>query len=356
MLNMLWTAEYNAEWDSVFQSRFNLKRAGFNIHNQLYHWMTEDELIEALQGEDIFFVGYDPITSYVLDRCPDLKLILSVRDGPEENIDLKACTERGIPVLNSAGRCTVSVSELTFNLIMNMARPVLSINSRFRNEKWTKQNYQSMRDVVEANSTELYRKTLGIIGVGRNGCQLARYAKAFGMNVIAYDPYASEEKMEGLGIKLCPLNTVMAESDYISILARVTPENHNLVGREQIHCMKPTACLVNTGRPQLLDLEALLDALKTDKIRMAALDVHKPEPIPEDSPVYNIPPEKLILTNHMAGFSAERAWHQYHIGLANLNQFLSGQGLPNNCTKGVEGTAAFAERGGKLFGIEKSSL
>ena len=353
MLNMLWTAEYDAEWEAEFRKNFNLTRAGFNVHNRLKDWMTEDELIEALQGQDIFFVGYDPVTPYVLDRCPDLKLILSVRDGPEENINLEACKERGIPVLNSAGRCTVSVSELTFNLIMNMARPVIQVENRIRNEKWTKENYQSLRNAVEAGSCELYRKTLGIVGAGRNGCRLAQYANSFGMKVIAYDPYAPADRMKEYGIELKSLDEVMQQSDYISILARVTPENHNLVGRDQIDMMKPTACLVNTGRPQLLDLDALLDAVRENRIRMAALDVHKPEPFPVDSPMYDIPADKLILTNHMAGFSKERSWHQYNIGMDNLKKFLAGECLQNNCTRGVEKTEAYANHGGLLYGAGK---
>ena len=352
MLNMLWTAEYSAEWEQKFRERFNLTRAGFNIHNRLKDWMTEDEVIEALKGQDIFFVGYDPITEHVLENAPELKLILSVRDGPEENVDLAACKRHGIPVLNSAGRCTVSVSELTFNLIMNMARPVIPVTTRFRSEKWTKENYLALRGIVEKNAFELYRKTLGIVGAGRNGQRLAVYAKAFGMRVIAYDPYAPAEVMQSLGIETMELDEVMAQSDYISILARVTPENHNLVGREQIARMKPTACLVNTGRPQLLDTDALIDALRENRIRMAAIDVFKPEPIPTDSPYYDIPMEKLILTNHMAGFCNERTWHQYDIGMDNLEKYLSGACLQNNCPRGVEQEAAYAQRGAKLFGCQ----
>lgn len=350
MLNMLWTAEFDPEWEEKFRQRVNLTRAGFNIHNRLKDWMSEDELIQALKGQDIFFVGYDPITEYVLDNAPDLKLILSVRDGPEENIDLAACKRHGIPVLNSAGRCTISVSELTFNLIMNMARPVIPVSTRFRTEKWTKENYLSMRALVERNAFELYRKTLGIVGAGRNGQRLAQYAKAFGMRVVAYDPYASREAMDAMGIELMELNEVMAQSDYVSILARVTPENHGLVGREQIACMKKTACIVNTGRPQLLDTDALIEALREDRIRMAAIDVFSPEPIPVDSPYYDISMEKLILTNHMAGFANERAWHQYDIGMDNLEKFLAGECLQNNCTRGVQDESAYADHGAKLFG------
>lgn len=353
MLNMLWTGEYNAEWEENFKKVVNLKRAGFNVHNQLYHWMSEEEVIEALQGIDIFFVGYDPITENVLKNCPDLKLILSVRDGPEENVDLEACKKYGIPVLNSAGRCTVSVAELTMNLMMNMARPVIDITTEIRKGRWVKENYQELRDIVEEKSFELYRKTLGIVGFGRNGQHLAKLAKGFGMDIIAYDPFLPAEVAEKMGVKLVELNDLMASSDYISVLARVTPENHNLVGKEQIALMKPTAALVNTGRPQLVDYDALKEALMNDKIRMAAIDVFKPEPISLDDTFYKIPMKKLILTNHMAGFCNERAWHQYDIGMDNINKFLKGECLQNNCTRGIEETEAYEGRGKLLFGIWK---
>lgn len=310
-------------------------------------------MIEQLKGIDIFFVGYDPVSEHVLKHAPDLKLILSVRDGPEENIDLKACEKYGIPVLNSAGRCTCSVAELTFNLIMNMTRPVITISNAIRRDKWKKENYQDMRDIVEAGSYELYRKTLGIIGMGRNGRKLAEYANAFGMRIIGYDPFVDPEEMKALNVELKELNDVMSESDYISVLARVTKENHNLVDEEQINLMKRTAALVNTGRPQLMNYPALLKALKEDRIRMAALDVHKPEPFPEDSEYYDIPAEKLILTNHMAGFSKERGWHQYDIGMGNLTAYLSGTGILNNCTRDVQESENYSKRGALLYGINK---
>ena len=190
MYKMLWTGEYDAAWEAEFQQHFQVKRAGFNLHNTHFKYMNEEELIEALRGMDIFFVGYDKITEHVLENCPDLKLILSVRDGPEENIDFAACKQYGIPVLNSAGRCTVSVAELTFNLIMNMTRPVILQNNAVRQQGWTKENTKALRTCMEERSFELYRKTLGIVGLGRNGQQLAKYAQAFGMHVIGYDPFA----------------------------------------------------------------------------------------------------------------------------------------------------------------------
>lgn len=350
MLKMLWTGEYSEEWEQKFSKIVTVKRAGFNIHNQFRHWMTEDEVIEALQEIDIFFVGYDPITEKVLNACPKLKLILSERDGPEENIDLDACQRHGVPVLNSAGRCTVSVAELTMCLIMNMSRPVLEINQTIHEETWNKGNYQHLRDVVEANSFELYRKTLGIVGMGRNGQYLSKLGKSFGMRVMGYDPFVDPQRIAELGVELTDLNTLMQESDFVSVLARATAENHNLVGKAQIAQMKPTAALVNTGRPQLVDYDALIDALESNKLRMAAIDVFAPEPLPADSAFYRLPRQKIILTNHMAGFCQERAWHQYDKGMDNLLKYLHGECMQCNCTPGVEESGEYTSRGKLLFG------
>lgn len=268
MLNMLWTAEYDPEWEENFKKIVNLKRAGFNIHNMSGQFFSEDEVIEALQGIDVFLVGYDPITEKVLKACPDLKVILTVRDGPEENIDLKACEKYGIPVMNSAGRCMHSVAELTWGLIMNMARPIITISTKIREEKWTKANKQALRNIVEARAYELYGKTLGIVGMGRNGQNIAKLASGFEMNMIGYDPYQTQENMDKINVKLVELDELMANSDYIVIMARVTPESTGMIGKNKIALMKPNAAIVNTARAQLVDYDALIDALKNDKITL----------------------------------------------------------------------------------------
>ena len=353
MIKMLWTGDYDAGWEQKFSECVEVKRAGFNVHGRVNDYLDEDALIEELKGCDVFFDAYDKITERVVAESPDLKLILTVRDGPEESIDLPACKKLGVPVLNSAGRCTISVAEFNFNLMINMARPVFQLTRKIRNEGWTKENGQALRNIVTAGSTELYGKTLGIAGLGRNGRQLAKYAQAFHMNVIAYDPFLDPEALAKEGITLMGLDDLCREADYISVLARVTPENHNLIDYEQFALMKPNCGFINTGRAALVRTEALLDALKNDKIRMAAVDVFPSESLPLGDPYYEIPEEKLILTNHTAGFSKERITHQYEIGLDNLTKFLEGTKIQNNCTRGVEDTEAYAQRGGKLYGICK---
>lgn len=355
MPKMLWTADYSPVWERKFSEVVEIKRAGFTVHGRANDYLNEEDLIEELQGCDIFLVAYDRVTEKVLRNSPDLKLILSVRDGPEENVDLEACKKLGVPVLNSAGRCTISVAEFTFALLLNMARPVIQLSTTMRRDGWTKANQQALRDIVVNGSTEVCGKTLGIVGLGRNGRRLAGYANAFGMKVIAYDPFLKQADVEHEHVELTEMNQLMAGSDYISVLARVTPENHNLLDYEQFALMKPTAALVNTGRAALVNTDALKDALMTGKIRMAAVDVFPSESLPKDDSYYRIPPEKLILTNHTAGFSQERETHQYSIGLENLTKFMDGSGVQNNCTRGVEETAAYRERGAKLFGIRQGN-
>lgn len=352
---MLWTADYSKHWEDEFSKLVEVKRAGFNLHSRVNDYLNEEELITELKGCEVFFVAYDKLTENVLKNSPDLKLILSVRDGPEENVDLKAAKDLGIPVLNSAGRCKISVAEFTFNLMMNMARPVITLNREIREHGWTKENQQSLRQVAVINSTELNGKTLGIIGYGRNGRQLAKYAKAFDMNVVAYDPFLKQEDLTSENVTLLSLNDLCSQSDYISVLARATADNRNMIDFEQFNLMKPRVGFINTGRASLVNTEALKAALQSDRIRMAAVDVFENESLPKTDSYFDIPEDKLILTNHTAGFSRERETHQYSIGFENLKAFLDGSKIINNCTKGVEESAAYRERGAKLFGRNKGA-
>ena len=135
-LKMLWTGEYNDYWEHVFEETFDMVKAGraFPEADGATHRMTEDELIPMLQGKDVFIDGYDRVTERVIRECADLKLILSIRDGPEESVDIDACTKAGLPVLFPGGRCIRSVAELTAALILMCAKPILhQVNKIKRN-------------------------------------------------------------------------------------------------------------------------------------------------------------------------------------------------------------------------------
>lgn len=177
MIKTLCTAEFDPVWAEKMEKMTLFDRVGFSLDKDPASRMGPEEITRALQGYDVFLCGYEKVTREVLARCPDLKLILSVRDGPEENIDMAACTELGIPVYSSSGRCMRSVPEFTMLAMLLMAKPAMASASVIRREGWTAENDLKLRRICEA-STELSGKTLGIIGLGRNGQALLAQLQA----------------------------------------------------------------------------------------------------------------------------------------------------------------------------------
>lgn len=352
-LKILWTGEYDEEGYQAFSEYGEVELTQFPKNPQFEYMLNEEQLIQHLQDKDVFICGYEKVTENVLRNAPDLKLLLSVRDGPEENVDVKACEAYGIPVLSSAGRCAVSVSELTMALMLLCARPIINCTNTIHSIGWTKENNQQIRDLYSEFSTELFGKTVGIIGLGRNGYKVAKLCQAFSMEVIAHDPYANKEKMEAEGFKLVGLNTLMKEADYVVVLSRLSSETEGMVGREQIALMKPTASLINPGRGKLIDNDALFDALEAGAIRMAALDAHPVEPLGENSRAMKIDPRKLIITPHMAGKTRERNWHQYQLLVAQFKDYIKGKEIRMPYTPKVRESEVYSTHGGALYAADK---
>ncbi|MCI8838366.1 MAG: D-3-phosphoglycerate dehydrogenase [Hungatella sp.] len=355
-MKMLWTGDHQEEWFAEFEKLFHIEQRGFSLgDDSVMITLKGRELEEVMEGKDVCVIGYDPVTEDVIQKSADVKLILSVRDGPEENIDLDACTRAGIPVISSAGRCAVSVAEFTFLMMLLLARPMVPVMGKIRREGWTRDNSGRLRSMYAHSSTELFGKNLGLIGFGRNARVLARLADAFGMHVNAYDPFVDQETMKCCRAVKMELEETVRTADYVVVLARLTKETEGILNRERIFSMKPNACIVNTGRAKLLDNDAVLDALEQGVIRAAALDVHSPEPLGVigENRIYEIPEDRLIITSHAAGVTAERPWHQYRLLFGQLTEFLQGR-IPEGCAnKEVFGEPQFKERGGKLFGTRK---
>lgn len=354
-LNFLWTGEFEEEGYKLFSQYGDIRMTEFPKNPRVGWMKDEKEIVEALKGMDVFICGYEKITKEILYKCPDLKLILSVRDGPEENIDVQACEELGIPVLSSAGRCATSVSELTLALMLLCARPIIKVTNTIHEIGWTKENNQDIRALYSEFSTELFGKTAGIIGLGRNGYYVANLCKAFKMKVIAHDPFVNQEKMEAEGFHMVELDELMEQADYVVVLARLSKATEGMVGREQIARMKHTACLINPGRGKLIDNDAVFDALDEDKIRMAALDAHAVEPLGKEHRAMKISSDKLILTPHMAGKTHERNWHQYQLLIGQFEAYIKGDEIRYPYTPRVAEGKEYASRGGALRGILKES-
>lgn len=232
------------------------------------------------------------------ELLPDLRFI-SVCGIGTDSIDLVAARARGITVSNIPGKTAPVVAEHAFGLMFAAAKRAAWYTEMTRQGQWVKQDGMFLSD-----------KTVGIVGTGNIGAEMARMCNAFGMNVIAYTFNPSDERAARLGVQYVGLEELMAESDVITIHTKLTPDSEKMIGAHEIGLMKPDAILVNVARGPIVDEAALVDALNAGRISGAALDVFENEPIPEDSPILKC--EQVILTPHIADMTPE--------GLDLLNQ------------------------------------
>ena len=210
-----------------------------------------------------------------------------------DNIELEPATRQGIAVMNTPGGNAVAVAEHTLGLMLSMARFLPKANQTMHEGKWEKKSLQG---------TELRGKTLGIVGLGKIGVETAKRARAFGMEIIAHDPFVSATLAKDNGIKLGSLDEVFAASDYLSLHVGLTPQTHNMINAESIKQMKKGVRIVNCARGELIDEAALAAALQEGLVASAALDVFVKEPL-KDSPLQKL--ENVILTPHIAGSTNE---------------------------------------------------
>jgi glyoxylate reductase len=279
------------------------------------------ELMQHIQGRDgLLCLLTDRIDAEVMDAGgPGLKVISNCAVGVD-NIDVPAATNRNIPVSNTPGALTDATADFAFTLLMAAGRRLLEGERQVRSGGW---KTWSLDALVGADFTGA---TLGLVGFGRIGQAMARRAAGFGMRVIYTDPnpHVSET---GVQAEQVDLDTLLRESDFISLHTPLTEETRGLIDTTALKKMKPTAVLVNTARGQIVDQEALYEALKSKRIFAAALDVTVPEPLPTDSPLLTL--ENCIIAPHIA--SAERQTRQNISRMAaeNLIAGLKGDRLPN---------------------------
>lgn len=347
--SLLCTAENDSEVLSTLSETFDVTCKGFALDLLPQSRYSAEEVEAELAGYDVYLCGYDKATDEALSSSPDLKLILSVRDGLEENIDIDACTKLGIPVLACSGRCERSVPEYLVAQLLLMAKPIIRDANTVRAEGWTRENDLALRRLCEG-STELAGKTIGIVGLGRNGRGLAKRLQGFEVNLIAYDPYISPESVVELDISLVDLNELMKRSDYVVLMARVSPETKGMISRELLSLMKDGACLVNAARAALVDYQALYDEVASGRLR-AALDVFEAEPLGEGSPWLGISDDRLLITSHLAGLSVERITYQTKYLVNAIERFMRGEMQPSEFRNpAVVDSPTFAARGGALWG------
>jgi len=259
----------------------------------LTHDKLPDGLPAALKDADALVVrSAVQVDDKLLESAPKLRVIGRAGVGVD-NIDAEAATRRGIVVMNTPGANAVAVAELTLGLMLALARKLPQANSTMHAGKWEKKSLQG---------AELRNKTLGILGLGRIGLEVARRARGFGLDVIGADPFVSAAVARENGIRLVALEELFAGSDYITLHVGLTPQTHGIVNAKTLATMKKGVRIVNCARGELVDDAALAAALKGGHVSGAALDVFAEEP-PKDSPYAGM--DNVILTPHIAGSTAE---------------------------------------------------
>jgi D-3-phosphoglycerate dehydrogenase len=275
------------------------------------------EVTEDLAGFDIIAVQFTPVSRAMIERARDLKVIGVLRGGTE-NVDVAFATARGITVMNTPGRNARAVAECAMGLILSEVRNIARSHACLKNGQWRRSFPNS--DAIP----ELCGKTVGLVGYGAVGRLMAGYLAAFGSRILAFDPYC---KSDPAPAALVDLPTLLRSSDVISIHARLTPESHHLIGRDELAMMKPNAVLVNTARSGLVDEEALVDALREKRIMGAALDVFDVEPLPPDHPLIGL--ENATICPHIAGSTIDAFLNSPRMMAGHLARMLGGrQDLP----------------------------
>jgi len=265
----------------------------------------------------------DRIDSALMEAAPYLKVISQCAVG-YDNINVEAALARGIAVGNTPGVLTNATADFAFSLLISAARRVVEGMDYVRAGKWETWGLTTLL------GQDVFGATLGIIGMGRIGQAVAKRARGFEMRVLYYDLLRQLEPEKTLGVEYLPLDELLAEADFVSLHVNLTPETRNLFGSREFELMKPSAILINTARGQIVNPDALYEALKTEQIAYAALDVTEPEPLPSDHQLLSVP--NLIVAPHIASATVTSRTKMAMMAVENLIAGLQGKELPFSVT------------------------
>jgi len=314
--------EPDLDWEAA-----EMEKRGVDFVALQIKFRPEDEVIAAVKDADVIVVNMMRVTARVIDSLTRCKRIIRHGTG-YDNIDVAACTAKGIPVAYCPDYCMEEVAEHAIALIFALARQI-------------PQSRQVLDDSVARGQWDFtpiakcYRmagKRLGIIGCGRIGSRVLKKMRHFGFEeVLVCDPYLSMARLRELRIKTFSHRTVFREADYLTIHTPLTDETRHLVNRETLAMMQPTAYLVNTSRGPMVDHEALAEALREKKIAGAAIDVYDTEPPEKTYPLLGL--ENAILTPHLAWYSEDAGWKIREDVVEDIDRALAGK-PPRWCVNG----------------------
>jgi glyoxylate reductase len=288
---------------------------------------SREILLEKVKDcEGLLSLLTDKIDGELLDHAPKLRVVSNYAVG-FDNIDVDAATQRGVAVGNTPGVLTDTTADFAWTLMMAAARRVVEGMDYVRAGKWKTWGPMLLL------GCDVYGATLGLLGLGRIGSAMAKRARGFDMRVLYYDPFRREDLEKELNITYVDLDTLLRESDFISIHTPLLPETHHLMNAEAFKKMKRTAVLINSARGPIVDTMALYEALRDGEIAYAGLDVTEPEPLPKDHPLLTLP--NVIVCPHIASASVETRGLMAEMAADNLIAGLKGEPLPTQVNRGV---------------------
>lgn len=274
---------------------------------------TSEELKERIREAQVVIVGWSNLTRSVMDWAEKLRMI-SIWATTCHYADLEAARERGIVVTHVPGYATEAVAEYTFALLLAAVRRLTLADKHVREGKF---------DWRPFSGSELAGKTLGVIGTGAIGCRVAELGRAFGMQVLGFDKYPSINRAEEVGMSYADLNTLLRESDVVTLHVTLTSETEKLLGKKEIAAMKDGAVMINTSQGKVIDQEALVEALKSGKLSYAGLDVFEDEPPAKNNPLFKL--RNTVLSPHIGFNTVEAEARCTDICVDNVAKFLEGK-------------------------------
>jgi glyoxylate reductase len=283
-------------------------------------WPNDEVALAPLleRADALFTYGHMPTDGALMDRMPRLKIISNFGVGVD-HIDLEAARQRGIPVGNTPGVLDGATADLTFALLLAAARNIVAGDRYARSEAFTHYDPRILM------GREVHDATLGIVGMGKIGRQVARRARGFDMTVLYYNRRRDLQAEAELGVTYATLPELLGRADFVTLNMPLTSETRGLIGRDELAQMKPTAILVNAARGAVVDHAALQAALEQGQIGGAALDVTEPEPLPRDHPLLRM--ENVIISPHLGSATMETRRRMAELSVANLLAGLRGEAL-----------------------------
>jgi glyoxylate reductase len=283
--------------------------------------VPRDVLLDKVRDIDgLYCLLTERIDQQLLDAAPRLRVVSNMAVG-YDNVDVAACTARGIPVGNTPGVLTDTTADLAFALLLAAARRIVEGADYVRARRWKTWGPMLLM------GPDLHAATLGILGLGRIGQAVARRARGFDMRILYHDIQPMTEAAADLGATYVDIDTLLAESDFITLHVSLTEATYHLIDREALRKMKSSAILVNASRGGVIDPQALYEALRDGEIAYAALDVTEPEPIREDDPLLSLP--NCIVVPHIGSASIATRTKMATMAAENLLAGLRGEPLPN---------------------------